>query len=117
MYLLIRDKEKNGPKVDARCSDAPHCLGALQFFNWPLVLTPGRALELARGLSSQSLPFAQVHFERTFCLACFWRRHNLRAPTSYISHFNAVPCCGTFSLQRVRRRDRAIPSHPTSSPH
>lgn len=43
----------------------------------------------------------QVHYERTFCLACFWRKHNLRAPTSYISHFASVPCCGEYSLQLV----------------
>eukprot|EP00208_Stichococcus_sp_RCC1054_P005833 CAMPEP_0206142774 /NCGR_PEP_ID=MMETSP1473-20131121/18136_1 /ASSEMBLY_ACC=CAM_ASM_001109 /TAXON_ID=1461547 /ORGANISM="Stichococcus sp, Strain RCC1054" /LENGTH=1052 /DNA_ID=CAMNT_0053537897 /DNA_START=385 /DNA_END=3544 /DNA_ORIENTATION=+ len=42
----------------------------------------------------------KVHFERSFCLACFWRGHNLRAPTSYITHFSAVPSCGHFGLQK-----------------
>lgn len=27
----------------------------------------------------------------------------MRAPTSYISHFAAVSCCGEYALEKVRR--------------
>ncbi len=57
----------------------------------------------------------QVHFERTFCLSCFWKKHNMRAPTAYMAHFAAVPCCGEYSLEKVlvccvnhRRRHTAL---------
>ena len=43
----------------------------------------------------------QVYFERTFCLSCFWKKHNMRAPTAYVAHFAAVPCCGEYSLEKV----------------
>ena len=42
-----------------------------------------------------------MHFERTFCLSCFWKKHNMRAPTAYMAHFAAVPCCGEYSLEKV----------------
>ncbi len=72
---------------------------------------PGSLLQGAGSDAVAAAAPPQVHFERTFCLACFWRDHNLRAPTSFITHFSAVPSCGAFGLQSVGAGALACSNH------
>lgn len=43
----------------------------------------------------------QFYFEGAYCLACFWNNINLRAPTTYLTHFGSVQGCSPFGLAKV----------------